>query len=478
MTLTQASDIIKRKKWTILLLAVLTPVIGLSMNTLRTPTYKSQAILMVGQGQLSPSIGYWEEVQASQSIAMGYSEIMTSPFMLRKVQEKLTDTTEFRSSLGELKDAVIVEPIAGAPILKVSASDKNPLKAQKIASTFAGTFVDYANSFYEESLQGAEKSFEESQRQLEAAKALGNLEKIAAAEIKREKLAEEYERLVARAASGAKVRVIAPAQIPKSPGGPGSLLIGFVTLLLGTMGGFAFAFFSDSLDSTIKTADEARELLSLPVLGTVPRLKRSMSADPSFTDNSYRVLQMNFRQLDPYKALKSLLITDVEVPKSKVAIALSLGQDAVQAGRDTVVIDADLHMPSLHSIFQIENTPGLSDLLLNGKRVLEEKPLTLNQTKKGLKLLCSGTMPSDPLELLTSYKMTSFVKKIKELTDLVLFSGPSVLSAETPALAAGMDGVLLVISARRTTREAAIRAKERLQNAKANIIGIVVSEAR
>jgi capsular exopolysaccharide synthesis family protein len=97
----------------------------------------------------------------------------------------------------------------------------------------------------------------------------------------------------------------------------------------------------------------------------------------------------------------------------------------------------------------------------------------------GLKVLTTGPVPANPADLLSTRRIRPIIDSLSGSADLVLFdAAPVGLVAETAVLASQMDGVLLVVSAGKTRREAAVRAKSFLEKANARILGVVLNNAR
>jgi non-specific protein-tyrosine kinase len=97
---------------------------------------------------------------------------------------------------------------------------------------------------------------------------------------------------------------------------------------------------------------------------------------------------------------------------------------------------------------------------------------------ENLQLLSSGPLPPNPAELLSSQRMTQLVQRLTEIADVVIFDSPPVLAViDAAVLAKRADGVMLVIQAGRTRRDAARQAIKRLEQVGTNILGAVLNQA-
>ena len=154
-------------------------------------------------------------------------------------------------------------------------------------------------------------------------------------------------------------------------------------------------------------------------------------------------------------------------------LAVVLAQD----GKAVVLIDADLRRPMQHTIFQVENSQGLSDLLVDGEAPIDGR---LQDTGiENLRLLTSGPLPPNPSELLGSQSMGRLVKRLEGAADIVLFDVAPVLPVTDAAvLAPQVDGVLLIAEAGRTRRGEAKWAAENLCRVGANLLGAALNRIK
>jgi capsular exopolysaccharide synthesis family protein len=197
--------------------------------------------------------------------------------------------------------------------------------------------------------------------------------------------------------------------------------------------------------------------------------------DPrSPVSEAYRTLRTNlsFSGLD--KPIRTLVVTSPAPDEGKSTTVANLAVTIAQGGRRTILVDCDLRRPALHTLFDCQAEPGLTNLLLE-----EDGRPALQQTQvEGLQLLSSGPLPPNPADLLGSQKMDKVIASLAGAADMVLFDAPPVIAVTDAAvLGAKVDGVLLVISAGKTRREHAERAKEMLERASVRIVGAALTNA-
>jgi len=191
---------------------------------------------------------------------------------------------------------------------------------------------------------------------------------------------------------------------------------------------------------------------------------------------AYRTLRMNMQFAALDKALRSVLITSPGSGEGKSTTLANLAVTMGQVDRSVVMVDSDLRRPHLHELFGLHNETGLTTMMLDDA-ALASPPLQ-ETTVPGLRLLASGTLPPRPADLLGSQRMDKVIEALLSDADILLFDAPPVMAAtDAVVLSTKMDGVLLVVSAGETKREAAQQALERLNKVNANVLGAVLANA-
>lgn len=197
--------------------------------------------------------------------------------------------------------------------------------------------------------------------------------------------------------------------------------------------------------------------------------------DPrSPASEAYRTLRTNLSFYNLDKPLKTLVVTSPAAGEGKSTTIANLAVTMAQSGRRTILVDCDLRRPTLHELFDLAMTPGLTNLVME-----EVGELPLQQTAvENLQILSSGPKPPNPADLLGAARMDQIIAQLTERADMVLFDVPPVMAAADAAiLGAKTDGVLLVIQAGKTRRDQSERAREILEKAKARIVGATLTNA-
>jgi capsular exopolysaccharide synthesis family protein len=147
---------------------------------------------------------------------------------------------------------------------------------------------------------------------------------------------------------------------------------------------------------------------------------------------------------------------------------------ASQAKGCVCVVDANLRTPFLHEYFRTDNLCGLADAIL-GRGPIRNFAHQLNGGN--LWLITCGSRTTDPHTLLTSDRLHSCLTELRAKFDYVLLDGPPVnLYADATLLGRLAEGVVLVLQANSTRREAARKAKESLESAKVRLWGAVLNK--
>jgi non-specific protein-tyrosine kinase len=172
-----------------------------------------------------------------------------------------------------------------------------------------------------------------------------------------------------------------------------------------------------------------------------------------------------------------MVVTSAAPEEGKSTTLANLAVAIAQAGKRVILVDCDLRRPSLHQLFNARATPGFTDMMRDD--ALMSKPPLQDTTVQNLWLLTSGTIPPNPAELVASRRMSDVIAALQKQADIVLFDAPPVVAVTDAALLASkVDGVLLVVSAGKTKRDHAKKAKALLDKVNAHLIGTVLTNVK
>lgn len=310
-------------------------------------------------------------------------------------------------------------------------------------------------------------------------------------------LLERYEEArITEAGQIGNVRVIDTAKEPRSPIKPRRFQNLLLALIVGLTLGGGLAFFTESLDRSIKNPEEAEALLGLPVIGLIPSIgdlngKFKGTRDEielissrlvthfvprSPVAEAYRTVRTNLSFSRPDNPPRTILVTSAVPQEGKTTTTANLAITLAQMGGKTLIVDSDLRRPAIRKVFNLESKEGLTDYLI-GKGALDA--LIRTTDIPNLFILPAGQIPPNPSEVLGSQRMKELVAELSRRFEMVFFDSPPVVAVTDAAvLSRNTDGVVLVVQSGATDREAVARAKTLLGNVQANLLGLVLNNIR
>lgn len=199
-------------------------------------------------------------------------------------------------------------------------------------------------------------------------------------------------------------------------------------------------------------------------------------SDPkSIVSEQFRTIRSNITFSAPREELKTLLVTSSIPGEGKSTNVANLGVVFAQEGKKVLIVDADMRRPTLHRIFRLLNTEGLSSVLINQQtiqNVVQETAIV------GLDIITSGPLPLNPSELLASKSMEILLKVLKQEYDLVIFDSPPLLPVtDAQILSFKCDGTILIIDRNKTKKADIMKAKAALTKSQAKILGTVLNNS-
>ncbi len=296
---------------------------------------------------------------------------------------------------------------------------------------------------------------------------------------------------VAENQNAGNVHILETAWVPEKSATPRKALYLIAGGILGTLLSIATALVLEARDKSIKTVEEARELFGFSLLGVIPSFRGSKKITPhdpnpersaleivvrnvpfSPVSAMFRMLQANLRFLNADKELKVIVVTSSVPQEGKSVVSANLAVTMAQLGHRILLVDADMHRPAQHQIWEIVNAVGLSDILVGQAEFkVAVKPAIAN-----LDILTAGVVPPNPVALLDSRRMAALIETFSASYDFVIIDTPS-LNVDADALTLGkmVDGVLLVVRPGVVDSASATFAKEFLEQSGQNVLGQVVN---
>ena len=278
------------------------------------------------------------------------------------------------------------------------------------------------------------------------------------------------------------VAVIEPAQPSNTPVRPDIQMNVLLASAVGLVLGLTTIFLLENLDDTLKTEEALEQEVHLIPLGVVSQIKVKQEHDKlltaqnpfSATQEAFRMIRSNIQFMSVDRPSKTIMVTSADAGDGKSLTTANMGLAMAQAGLRTILVDADLRQPKLHTLFKLTNREGLTDLL--APTDLEMEKVLKSTALDHLRILTSGTRPPNPTELLGSQRMRQLLATLSEMADVVILDSMPVLPvADSVVLSNRVDGVILVVDANRTRRSDLKKAIQALEKADAKIWGAVLN---
>lgn len=214
------------------------------------------------------------------------------------------------------------------------------------------------------------------------------------------------------------------------------------------------------------------------------QLLQELSIDPSLkfrVEEAYKSIRANITFSVMKKGCKKIVISSSSPNEGKTTTTINLAITFAQAGQRVLLLDCDLRKPKIHHYFSIPNSPGLTNYLGSTVSALRKDRIDLfdviHQTEyPNLSVLCSGSIPPNPAELLGSELMADFLIELERSFDYIIIdTSPINLVSDALPLIRESDGVVLVVRSNQTTHPDVQRAISSLEFIDAKILGFVVN---
>jgi succinoglycan biosynthesis transport protein ExoP len=289
---------------------------------------------------------------------------------------------------------------------------------------------------------------------------------------------------VAGALTSSNIRVVDEAERPRSAVTPQPRR----NIMLAVFGGFVlavgFAFFFEYVDSRIKSPEEITAFLGLPSLGMLPALSKrwtetapllNTGLPPNFSE-MLRTIRTNILFSSMEEGPRTLVVTSTGPGEGKTMVASNLAVGFALTGQRVLLVDADMRRSRAHQLFNLNQEPGLSNILVGNAK---PSAALCKTDVAGLWVLPAGRTPPNPAELLSSKRFKDLVGSLGENFDTIVIDTPPVMVVTDPMVIASFaSGVIFVIGAEMTSRYAAQAALQQLHQGRARVIGAILNRVQ
>lgn len=285
-----------------------------------------------------------------------------------------------------------------------------------------------------------------------------------------------------------EIDIVDLADLPVIPNPPGPLLLLTGTLFLGLIGGSFLALTIDSLDSRVKTAEQAQRVARLPLLAILPHAERRKQkgevptallpmfvAPGSHYAEAIQTLRTSILLAIPGLPAKVLLVTSATSGEGKSTTARSLAIVSARHRARTLLIDCDLRKGTQAVAFGINNVKGVSS-------VLTQQTSLDNAVEKvsgfdNLFVLAAGPHPPDPAVLIGSKQMSDLIDECRDRFDFIVIDSAPILGlSDTINLGQLADVTILVIREGLSNRKAIRDAVTRMNRTKCPLVGFALND--
>jgi polysaccharide biosynthesis transport protein len=283
---------------------------------------------------------------------------------------------------------------------------------------------------------------------------------------------------------------------PEKPISPKKLLNLAIGSVMGLLLGIGTALLLEALDNSVKTVKEVQAIFDLTVLGTIPQLdgERKVSAtvldrsqqplpvrdEPrSAVSEAFRMLQANLKFLSSDNPPRIIVMTSSIPQEGKSTTSANLALVLAEMGHRVLLVDADLRRPSQHQLWELPNSVGLTNILVEPGKWSG----VVRSENEHLDVITAGVIPPNPVRLIDSHRMALLIEEWREIYDFVLIDTPPLAVASDALLLAQMaDGLLMVARPGVLNSASAESAKAALAKAngdgnekRVNVLGLVLN---
>ena len=270
-----------------------------------------------------------------------------------------------------------------------------------------------------------------------------------------------------------------------TPVSPNPRRVALVVLIVGAAVGLLIVYVLDALDDRFRSTDELQQQLGAPVLAMVRRMKSAATdgleavqvhSQPEAAESeAFRILRTALSLSG--QPSERLVISSSEPGDGKTTVLANLAVACAQAGKKTLLIDADLRRPGLTALMRLRGAGGLSNVLRSTDDMGRAAAAQVTPSGvDGLDVIPSGPRCSNSAELLAGPRLAELIDWAHAVYDQVLIDSPPALAAgDTSIIGKLVDGVILVVQPGKNRRRMVLRVAQSFARLKVSLFGLVVN---
>jgi receptor protein-tyrosine kinase len=425
----------KRRRWVVITVLFCTGAAA-AVTFRAQPIYEAEAKLFVGQRQIR--VADVEEARSLSELSVRLLQSYAAVLETHPITRVAVSNDGLPQDPAELAEELEADPILDTQLIRLRYRSTDPLLAQRTVNSVARAFVT--------EIQKIDAPHGASVRDDEPA---------------------------------VNVSVVAPALLPKEPVSPNPTLNLSLAFVMGALLGVGLALLTEYLDTSVKDKEDAEQAVDAPVLVSIPKIRTRVEEVYVEGDNQ-SIIAETYRKLRTAVQLHGVdvpgqvvLVTSPYARDGKTTVATNLAAAYAYGGARTVLLEADMRRPQLHSLFCSNGEPGLAHLLLEQIALTEA---IVETDIPNLHCLPAAAIPANPVELLSSTQMANVMTKLRrQFTSIVIDAPPILPVADTVNLVAQTDGVILVALTKETRRERLAEAGEQVRKGGGRLLGVVLN---
>ena len=445
-----------KKAWLVALATVAATIIML-LGTIFfiTPQYESSVMFYVnnnsvsiGGSSVNISTG---DISASKALVESYITIL----MTRSSLNAVIDYAEVDLGYRDLEKMITAGSVNDTEIFRVTVTSPDPEQAQKIAAAIEYILPNRIDTIIE----------------------------------------------------GTTAKVVDSPIVPVKASSPSYTTNAILGALLGFALSVSVIVLRVMFDITIREESDILDIQKYPILASVPDMNthtkggyyRYAYADKAKekTTKQQPVLigkGISFAASEAYKLLRTKLqfsfadgkrchvigVSSAMAGEGKSLSSVNIAYSLAELGKKVLLIDCDLRRPSLAPKLGIAKFPGLSNYL-SGLCTLEEviQNYPVANSQNGLEIIVAGGNAPNPVELLSSERMSTLLDTLGEHYDYVILDFPPVGEvSDALAVVEKTDGILLVVRQNYCNRQVMAAAVRQFEFVGARILGVVYNSVR
>jgi capsular exopolysaccharide synthesis family protein len=467
----------------------------------QTPLYRAQTTVQVGRTiqDKNPEQG---EFAIMDRLVPAYAELAKrDPVLIATAQ-----TLDLALTPEQMRMRLLVTRVPSAPLIDIVVVDSDPQRAAAIANEIARQVVlqspapsqqdQSAQSFIQQQLTDLQRKISDGQAETVAIQnhivtltSAADIEeakrKLSALEAQVESWQASYARLVAAAEPSKTnlVSILSPAMVPDRPIPERNTLYYALALVIGAGMSILLALGLNLLNSTVATpADVEGSVGNVPLL-TIPRYIVPLHDGPivatapfSPAAAAYRLLRNILAARGAATAGVAVAVTSSRVAEGKTTTASNLAVALANAGRQVILVDANLHNPEIDSHFAAAMEPGFSDLVLGHASVAEVLQGTAHAN---LSVVSAGRIPEGYTDLLSMGSIVTVIRALEQCGEIVIFDTPAIAEEQdTLTLTRHVAGVLVVAEAGRVQQDQLRKTLDLLRESQITVLAIALNKVR